>query len=72
MVVLNIKKFRNGIKLSKTQLSKRSKIARGYITELEEGKYENPSLQIICKLCIALKITPNDLIVKELYQSEKN
>lgn len=65
--VLRIKEFRKLKSLTISQLSYKSGIARGYITELENGKYENPSLQIICKLSRALNITPNELIDKNLW-----
>lgn len=65
---LMIKKLREERKLTISQLAYKSGVARGYITELENGKYENPSLEIICKLSKALKVTPNELIRKELWE----
>ena len=65
--VLKIKKFRELKKLTISQLSYKSGIATGYILELENGKYKNPSLKIICKLSKALNVTPNDLINKNLW-----
>ena len=69
-IVLNTEEYRNIRGLSISKLSYKSQVARGYITELEQGKYENPGLQTICKLCKALKVTPNELIVKEFWQWE--
>lgn len=65
--VLKVKLFREKRNLTISQLSYKSKVARSYITELECGKYDNPSLQVICKLCNALRITPNDLIDEKLW-----
>ncbi|NFH79635.1 helix-turn-helix transcriptional regulator [Clostridium botulinum] len=65
--VLKTKEFRKLKNLTVSQLSYKSGVATGYITELENGKYKNPSLQIICKLSKALNITPNDLIDKNLW-----
>ncbi len=67
MGVLKTKEFRETKYLTISQLSYKSGVAIGYITELEKGKYKNPSLQIICKLSKALNITPNDLIDKNLW-----
>lgn len=50
------------------KLSLKSGVARGYIAEMESDKYINPSIEVVCKLCIALKITPNDLIPTYMYK----
>ncbi|MBO0555731.1 XRE family transcriptional regulator [Clostridium botulinum] len=68
MAVLKTKEYRRMRNLSISKLSYKSKVARGYITELEEGKYENPGLKTICKLTKALKVTPNELIDQELWR----
>lgn len=49
------------------ELSLKSGVARGYISEMELDRYINPSIEVVCKLCIALEVTPNDLIPKEMY-----
>lgn len=59
---LRIEELRKNKKWSYTQLSMKSGVARGYLCELEEGKYSNPGLKVICKLCKAFGCTPNDLI----------
>ncbi|ABS41595.1 helix-turn-helix transcriptional regulator [Clostridium botulinum] len=68
MAVIKTKEYRRIRNLSISKLSYKSKIARSYITELEEGKYENPGLKVICNLCKTLKITPNELIDQELWR----
>ncbi|WP_061321067.1 helix-turn-helix domain-containing protein [Clostridium botulinum] len=68
MAVIKTKEYRTMRNLSISKLSCKSKIARSYITELEEGKYENPRLKVICNLCKTLKITPNELIDQELWK----
>ena len=68
MAVLKTKEFRQLKNLSISKLSYKSGVARGYITELESGKYINPSLDVICKLCKALKVAPNQLIAEELWK----
>lgn len=72
MIGKSVKDIRESKKISTLQLSKRSGVARGYICELELGKYKNPGLFVICKLCKALTVTPNDLIPEELYREGKN
>ncbi|WP_061343332.1 helix-turn-helix domain-containing protein, partial [Clostridium botulinum] len=54
MAVIKTKEYRIMRNLSISKLSCKSKIARSYITELEEGKYGNPGLKVICNLCKAL------------------
>lgn len=68
MTVLHTEQYRKMRNISVNQLSYKSKVAKGYLTELEEGKYKNPGLQIICKLCKALKVTPNELINMNLWK----
>lgn len=70
-MVLNTKGLRKKKQLSLSQLSYKSGVARGYLTELEEGKYINPGVQIVCKLCKALKVTPNELIQESLWKMEE-
>lgn len=69
--VLETKKLRKMKFISINQLSYKSGVAKGYIREMEDCKYDNPSLNVICKLCLALKVTPNDLIINELWKGEK-
>lgn len=59
---LRITQIRRKRRMSITYLSKISGVARGYISSLEQGFYDNPSVNVICKLCKALGCTPNDLI----------
>jgi putative transcriptional regulator len=65
---LKTKELRIQKKWSVVQLSKKSGVARGYLCELESGKYKNPGGEIICKLCKALGTTPNDLIEEKYWR----
>lgn len=65
-----LKQYRLDRGLNGKELSLKSGVARGYISEMELGRYINPSIEVVCKLCIALEITPNDLIPKEMYTKE--
>lgn len=69
--VLRTEEIRKSKELTISQLSYKSGVAKGYLTELEGGKYSNPGVQVIGKLCKALKITPNDLILKELWRDKE-
>lgn len=66
-----LKQYRLDKGLNGKELSLKSGVARGYITEIELGRYINPSIEVVCKLCITLEITPNDLIPKEMYMKDK-
>lgn len=72
MITLRTKELRENKKVSLKNLSNISGISRGYISELEQGKYDNPGVLIVCKLCKALNTTPNELIIEELWRGEKN
>lgn len=65
-----LKQYRLDKGLNGKELSLKSGVARGYISEMELGRYINPSIEVVCKLCIALEITPNDLMPKEMYTKE--
>lgn len=71
MTVLNTKEMRRKRRLSLSQLSYKSGIARGYLSELENGKYDNPGLKHICNLCRTLKVTPNELINEQLWKGDE-
>jgi len=70
MEVLKTQEIRKQQRLSISQLSYKSGITRSYISELESGKYENPGIEVVCKLCKALRVTPNDLIIEELWRGK--
>lgn len=64
-----IRYYRRAKRLSQYELSKRSGIAKGRISEFESEKEElNPKLFTICRLCKALEVTPNDLIPMYLWK----
>ena len=65
---LKTKELRKIKKMSLAQLSRKSGVARGYLCELEGGKYTNPGGEVICKLCKALGTTPNDLIEEKCWK----
>lgn len=64
-----IKKLREKNNYSNKELHQISGVARGYIHEMETGKYNNPTIDVICKLCKALNVTPNDVIPEDMYKN---
>lgn len=65
--ILKLSEMRQEKGFSKTQLSNSSDVSLPYISEIESGKYM-PSVEVCCKLCRALEITPNDLIKEQYYR----
>ena len=61
MKFTKVKELREELGLTQGQLSIKSGVSKSYISEIESGKYD-PTVSIVCKLCKALKCTPNDLI----------
>lgn len=51
-------------------LSRVTGIEKGYISELKDGVKDNPGIKIICKLCLGLEISPNDLIPKCMWDGD--
>lgn len=66
--MLNLKEIRLRKGLSQVQLSKKSGVSQSYISELENDGY-NCTAHIICDLCQALEVTPNDLIDKNAWSN---
>lgn len=59
---LKIKQVMEQKHISIRQLSKRSGVARGYLSELINGKYNNPSSQVLCRIAKALGCGLDDII----------
>ena len=57
----NLKKIRIERGLSQSKLSELSNVERTLIVKIEKTEH-SPSLQTLCKLAIALKVTPNELL----------
>lgn len=57
----NLKKWRKQRNLTQAKLGEAVGVTGAYIQQLELGKKTNPSLEIVMKLCDALKIAPFDL-----------
>ena len=67
-----LKKLRKKNKLSMSQVARISELApdhrggitQGYLSRLESGKENNPSLMKLMTLCSIYQVEPNDLLVK--------
>ena len=70
MVGNNIKRIREQKSISVNELSRLSGVNASYISALERGKKNNPSLDILQKIADALEITPKDL-TSEPFANEK-
>lgn len=65
--MINLKKLRTVKKISQMELSKQSGVAQSYISELEKGKYDC-TVSVLCSLCKALDVTPNELIKNQYWE----
>lgn len=64
----NLKNLREDRKWSVRKLGMISGVSSGYISELERGIKNDMSIEVLCKLCKALKVTPNEFIPSEYYK----
>lgn len=67
MILLEKCRKEKGVSIRK--LSLMTGVSRTYLTGLEEGIYENPGVRVICAICKALDITPNDIIEEEYWSN---
>lgn len=61
-MILNLEQLRRKRKWSKNKLSRLSGVSVAYICDLEQKKYTNPSISILCKLSGALGCTLDELV----------
>ncbi|MDR1628773.1 MAG: helix-turn-helix domain-containing protein [Oscillospiraceae bacterium] len=59
---LRLSNIRKQQKLTQEKLAEKTNLANNYISNIENGR-SIPSLETLIKLCEALEITPNDLLV---------
>ena len=53
---------RKNLGLTLSQLSKKSKISKAYLSQLENEQFSNPSTEVIVKLCSALGVSFESII----------
>lgn len=61
MIVFKIKEIRKNKKITIYKLAQETSISRGYLTDLENNKKCNPTLQTLCKIASALNVNVKDL-----------
>lgn len=59
---LRLKEMRVKKKLTQKQLAEEIRIDHGYISKLESGDRQNPSLKILLRFCRFYKCTLSDLV----------
>lgn len=59
---LMLARIRRQRRLTKYKLHQVTGISKSYLTELESGKYMNPSLSVVCKLAKALECSLDELV----------
>ena len=57
----NIKLYREKNKITKSELARLINVSPSYITKLENGEKQNPSLEILMKIAKALNVELSDL-----------
>lgn len=65
--MLNLKYYRLKRGLNISELSRMSGVSRPFISQIESKKHI-PRVDVVCKLCKALDITPDELIKEEYYR----
>lgn len=65
---LRIAKRRKALGLRQNALAAEIDISNNYLSGIECGK-ENPSLEVLVKLCNALKVTPDYLLMGNMHSS---
>lgn len=65
----NIRKFRLNLNLTQDELSEKANISTQLLKEIEAGRMIG-SVPTLVKLCIALDITPNNILY-ELFEDEQ-
>ena len=63
-----IAKRRTQMGLKQNVLAERIGISNNYLSSIERGK-EKPSLEIIVKICIELQVTPDYLLMGNMYSN---
>ena len=62
----NIKKFRKAKGLTMPALAEKCGVSKGYLSFLENGEKDNPSINVLYKIAKHLDITIGDLIGQEI------
>ena len=57
-----IRTLRKDLGLTLTQLAKRSKVSKAYLSQLENEQFVNPSTEVVVKLCGALGVSVSSML----------
>ncbi|MDB1924104.1 helix-turn-helix transcriptional regulator [Clostridium tertium] len=63
-----LKQLRLDRNMTQQDLANKSNISRNTISDIESNAHANTTIFVVCNLCRALGITPNDLIPEEMYK----
>ena len=57
-----LRNLRKNAGVSQEELAKRVNVSTGYISHLETGRRDNPSIQLLTKIAEALNVSVNDIL----------
>lgn len=60
---IELRKFREAAGLTQNELARKAKTEQGTVSRIEGGKVALLDLAIFERLCVALGVTPGDLLV---------
>ena len=63
-----IKRRRQDLKIKQNALAERLDISNNHLSAIENGK-ENPSIEILIKICHSLKVTPDYLLLGAMHSN---
>lgn len=61
---MELRNLRKKAGVSQEELAQRVNVSTGYISHLETGRRDNPSIQLLTKIADALNVTVTDLLEK--------
>lgn len=67
MLAKNIKKLRKKHKLSQEELAQKAGITYSTLIKIESGANKNPTLQTICKIADALRVSLDELVNRKKF-----
>ncbi|MGH4117192.1 helix-turn-helix transcriptional regulator [Clostridium sp.] len=67
-----IKKYRIKNKIGVNELGRKINISGAYISSLENGKKKNPSINVLLRICDALKISMFDILEGDSFSEDVN
>ncbi|MGO5072398.1 helix-turn-helix domain-containing protein [Clostridium sporogenes] len=67
----NIKKLRTSMRLSINALAKACQMSPGYLSDLEKGKKDNPSIDVLEKIANKLNVTVQQLFKEDIETTDE-